>query len=131
MSLKFLGANNEGTLADAVAAINYATMMRSEMEQPTNLRVLNASWGQAGDSPALESAIAAAAVAEILPGRRRRQRQCAGQGMDIDQEPFYPAATNCQKHHQRGGDRPVWGAGSFSTTASSIGGYRRAGRPAF
>ena len=56
--LKFLDTSNSGQTADAVAAINYATMMRKQFGEP--IRVLNASWGQSGsESPALRAAIEA------------------------------------------------------------------------
>ena len=44
MPLKFLDQNNRGSTADAIRAINYATMMRTS--HAANVRILNNSWGQ-------------------------------------------------------------------------------------
>jgi len=64
MCLKFLGADGSGYLSDAVAAINYATMMRTIYG--VNVRVDNNSWGGAGTSQALDNAIRASNDAGIL-----------------------------------------------------------------
>jgi len=64
MALKFLGSNGSGYLSDAVQAINYATMMRTQYG--VNVRVLNNSWGGGGYSSALASAIQASCNADIL-----------------------------------------------------------------
>ena len=86
MPLKFLDANAVGTVADAVEAINYATMMR---RRGVNLRVINASWGFNAFSSALREAVAAAGEAGILvvaaAGNDRR---------DLDLVPQYPAALD-------------------------------------
>ncbi|MBI1249468.1 S8 family serine peptidase [bacterium] len=64
MALKFLSASGTGYTSDAVRAINYATMMRTQYG--VNIRVLNNSWGGGGYSASLESAIQASAAADIL-----------------------------------------------------------------
>ena len=64
MGLKFLSASGRGYLSDAVQAINYATMMRTEYG--VNVRVTNNSWGGGGYSPAMASAIEASNDAGIL-----------------------------------------------------------------
>jgi subtilisin family serine protease/subtilisin-like proprotein convertase family protein len=64
MPLKFLGAGGVGSVADAVRAINYATMMRSRYG--VNICAINASWGGSSYSGALEGAIRAAGEAGIL-----------------------------------------------------------------
>ncbi len=64
MPLKFLGAAGVGSVADAIRAINYATMMRSRYG--VNIRAINASWGGSSYSGALETAIRAAGEAGIL-----------------------------------------------------------------
>ena len=64
MSLKFLGADGSGYTSDAVRAINYATMMRTQYG--VNIRVINASWGGGGFNQALSDAIQAAGAAGIL-----------------------------------------------------------------
>lgn len=64
MSLKFLGADGSGYTSDAVRAINYATMMRTQYG--VNIRVINASWGGGGFDQSLSDAIQAAGAAGIL-----------------------------------------------------------------
>jgi len=63
MPLKFLGADNRGQTADAVRAINYASLMR---HNGVNVRVINASWGSGDYGTNLRDAIAAAAREGIL-----------------------------------------------------------------
>jgi hypothetical protein len=63
MGLKFLGAGGSGTTANAVAAVNYATMMANRGE---NVRLTNNSWGGGGFSQALDNAIAASGDADML-----------------------------------------------------------------
>jgi subtilisin family serine protease len=64
MALKFLDASGSGSLSDAVAAINYATMMRNSYG--VNIRVTNNSWGGGGYSYSMDAAIAAHNDAGIL-----------------------------------------------------------------
>ena len=67
MPLRFLDANNSGLTSDAVRAINYATMMRTD--HGVNVRVINNSWGSEGErsnSTALHDAIQAAGNSGIL-----------------------------------------------------------------
>jgi serine protease len=63
MAIKFLSADGSGTLADAIASIDYAVGRKSA---GVNLRVLSNSWGGGGFSQGLRDAIAAANEAEIL-----------------------------------------------------------------
>jgi subtilisin family serine protease len=64
MPLKFLGApDGTGTDAGAIAAINYAVMMRN---RGVNIRVLNNSWGGGNPTQPLTDAINAANNAGIL-----------------------------------------------------------------
>ncbi len=58
MPLKFLGAGGSGTTADAIAAIEYATLMHAD--------IMSNSWGGGGFSQALLEAIQAADAADIL-----------------------------------------------------------------
>jgi subtilisin family serine protease len=84
MALKFLDANGSGYVSDAVRAINYATMMRSQYG--VNVRVLNNSWGGGGFSSSLDAAIQASNNAGIL--------FVAAAGNDAannDASPHYPA----------------------------------------
>ncbi len=100
MALKFLDNSNSGQTSDAVAAVNYATMMR--VDQHENVRVLNASWGQSGsESPALRTAIDAAGAAEILLVAAAGNGNILGQGINLDREPFYPASFDLAEHPHR------------------------------
>lgn len=64
MCLKFLDSDGAGYLSDAIAAVNYATMMRSHYG--VNVRVDNNSWGGGSFSSAMQSAITASGDAGIL-----------------------------------------------------------------
>ena len=91
MSLKFLDETNQGELASAIAAVNYATMMRSQFQ--TNVRVLNNSWGQPGGfNPLLKNTIDAAGNAGILFVAAAGNGNILGSGVDNDRNPFYPAS---------------------------------------
>ncbi|MFM7076088.1 MAG: S8 family serine peptidase, partial [Planctomycetaceae bacterium] len=85
MGLKFLSASGSGSDADAIRAVNYATMMRSMYG--VNVRVLNASWGDTADAPGLRDAIAAAGGAGIL-----FVAAAGNNAANADVSPFYPAA---------------------------------------
>ncbi|MFN7877029.1 MAG: S8 family serine peptidase [Pirellula sp.] len=91
MALKFLDENNRGDLASAIAAINYAKTMRTRFQ--TNVRVLNASWGQAGESnPILQETIFNAGEAGMLLIAAAGNGNVLGQGIDNDRTPFFPAS---------------------------------------
>ncbi len=64
MPLKFLDANGGGYTSDAIRAINYATMQRTQYG--VNVRVINASWSSTDSDIGLNSAIKAAGDAGIL-----------------------------------------------------------------
>lgn len=64
MPLKFLDSTGSGYLSDAVRAINYATMERTQ--HGVNIRVINASWGGGGFSSSMQTAIQAAGDAGIM-----------------------------------------------------------------
>lgn len=85
MGLKFLDANGSGSTADAVRAVNYATMMRSQFGH--SIRVTNNSWGGGGSSTALRDAIAAGAAADIL-----FVAAAGNSGTDNDASPHYPSS---------------------------------------
>ena len=80
MALKFLDASGNGTTADAISAIEYATLMGA--------RVMNNSWGGGGYEQSLKDAIDAAGAANIL------FVAAAGNdyGNDNDVTPTYPAS---------------------------------------
>ncbi len=93
MPLRFLDSNNRGSTADAIPAINYATMMRTNYD--VNVRATNNSWGSIdGDVPSLESAIASSGIADILFVAGAGNGNVLGQGIDLDQSPqkFFPAS---------------------------------------
>lgn len=84
MAVRFLGRDGSGSIADAVRAINYVTMMRSNFG--VNVRAINASWGTEGFSQALETAIRTAGQAGII--------FVAAAGNDSrnnDRHPHYPS----------------------------------------
>ena len=64
MPLKFLDANGGGYTSDAIRAINYATMERTQYG--VNVRVINASWSSSLSDAGLNAAIQAAGNAGIL-----------------------------------------------------------------
>jgi subtilisin family serine protease len=64
MALKFLSAAGWGESSDAIRAINYATMMKSQYG--VNVRVTNNSWGGDAYSVEMEDAIRRNAEAGIL-----------------------------------------------------------------
>lgn len=93
LGLKFLDTSNSGQTADAIAAINYATMMRTQFGEP--VRVLNASWGQSGsENPALREALEAAEQADMLFVAAAGNGNILGQGINLDRDPFYPASSD-------------------------------------
>ena len=92
MPLKFLNTQLVGSTSDAILAINYATMMRSQFD--TNVRVMNASWGTLGDfNPALQTAITSAQTADILFVAAAGNGDVTGRGVDLDNDlGFFPAS---------------------------------------
>jgi subtilisin family serine protease len=85
MALKFLDAAGSGTTSAAIAAINYATMMRRNFG--VNVVATNNSWGGGGFSSSLQSAIAAGGSAGIL-----FVAAAGNDGSDNDATPSYPAS---------------------------------------
>ena len=79
MALRFLGPLGFGDTADAVKAVEYATLMGAEIS--------NNSWGGGGYSQALYDAIAAAGAAGSL-----FVAASGNDGVDVDVAPMYPAA---------------------------------------
>lgn len=92
MALKFLNTQLVGSTSDAILAINYATMMRSQFD--TNVRAMNASWGTLGDfNPALQDAITSAQSADILFVAAAGNGDVTGRGVDLDNDlGFFPAS---------------------------------------
>lgn len=84
INLKFLGQAG-GTTANAVRAIDYLIDLKTRHQ--LRLVAINASWGTASESKALQQAIARAAAAEIV-----LVAAAGGSGNDNDAQPVYPAA---------------------------------------
>jgi subtilisin family serine protease len=82
MSLKFL--DPYGSTSDAIAAVNYATMMKS---RGTNLRITSNSWGGGGYSKGLKDAIDAGGQSDIL-----FVAAAGNDGLNNDALPTYPAS---------------------------------------
>ena len=87
MALKFLGADGSGTTSAAVAALNYATMMRQT--HGVNVVATNNSWGGGGASTALTNAIVAGGNAGILT-----VAAAGNESANNDTTPSYPANVN-------------------------------------
>ncbi|MBN1853071.1 MAG: S8 family serine peptidase, partial [Pirellulales bacterium] len=85
MPIKFLDASGNGTVADAVAAINYAVQ--------NGAAISNNSWGGYEEfSQALYDAIGAAQIAGHIFVAGAGNGNMFGIGQNNDQNPFYPAA---------------------------------------
>jgi autotransporter-associated beta strand protein len=85
MPLKFIGSGG-GSTADAIAALNYTTMMRQRGE---NIRVVNLSWGSSDSSWLLERAIEDAGRAGILVVASAGN---SGLNQDTAWSPNYPSS---------------------------------------
>jgi subtilisin family serine protease len=84
MPLKFLGPPGQSRTSDAVAAVNYATMMKS---RGVNIPITSNSWGGGGASAALKSAIEAGGSAGIL-----FVAAAGNSASNNDSTPAYPAS---------------------------------------
>lgn len=92
MALKFLDSAGSGSLADAVSAINYATLMKRD--HGVNLVALNNSWSGGGYYSSLYSAISAAGAEDILFVAAAGNGGPDGKGDNTDAKPEYPASYN-------------------------------------
>jgi CshA-type fibril repeat protein len=88
ISAKFLGPGGGGTAADATAAINYATMLRTKMG--LNIVATNNSWGGFGYSRAMLSAIKRGGDAGIMFVAAAGNSAVTNESIG-----FYPATYNC------------------------------------
>jgi subtilisin family serine protease len=84
MGLKFLAKNGSGSLAGAIAALDYAVMMKS---RGVNIKLTNNSWGGGGYSQQLEAAIKRSTDAGIL-----FVAAAGNEGKNIDATASYPAS---------------------------------------
>lgn len=81
MPLRFLDGNGAGTVADAIAGVDYAISHHAD--------VINASWGGPDFSPPLRDAFARAGAAGITV-----VAAAGNDGVNNDASPTYPAAFN-------------------------------------
>jgi subtilisin family serine protease len=81
MPLRFLDGNGSGTVADALAAVDYAIVHHAN--------VINASWGGPDFSPPLRDAFARAGAAGITI-----VAAAGNDGVSNDNSPTYPASFN-------------------------------------
>jgi subtilisin family serine protease len=140
MSLKFIAssttAGGAGTQDNAVQAIDYATMMRTQFG--VNIRVINASWGLGGsEDPFLKAAIKRAGDAGILVVAGAGNGDALFRGLDLDEFPFFPASTNLDNviavaasdHEDQLARFSNYGAASVDLMAPGVGVYstRRGG----
>jgi subtilisin family serine protease len=81
MPLRFLDGNGSGTVADAIAAVDYAIVNHAD--------VINASWGGPDLSPPLKDAFARAGGAGITI-----VAAAGNDGLSNDSKPTFPASFN-------------------------------------
>jgi subtilisin family serine protease len=89
MGIKFLDANGSGSIADAVAAIEFAIAAKQAFAATgaADIRVLSNSWGGPDFSQALLDEVIASHDADML-----FVAGSGNSGVDTDSLPFYPAA---------------------------------------
>jgi subtilisin family serine protease len=87
MGIKFLDAAGSGTIADAIAAIRFASAARLAFPAAGDVRVLSASWGGSGFSQALLDEITVANGEEML-----LVAAAGNSGLNNDTFPTYPAS---------------------------------------
>jgi subtilisin family serine protease/subtilisin-like proprotein convertase family protein len=124
MALKFLGSNGSGTLANAVRAINYATMMRQDYG--VDIRLTNNSWGGGGYQQSLADAIAASGSAGML-----FVAAAGNSGSNNDRSPHYPSsydldniiAVAATDHNDQLASFSCYGATSVDLAAPGVNTY--------
>jgi subtilisin family serine protease len=85
VGLRFIGSNGEGTSADAIEAIEYATMMGFDLT--------NASWGGDPESETEEDLVMLKEAIRAAGDAGNLFIAASGNEMrDIDKQPVYPAA---------------------------------------
>ena len=89
MALKFMGRDGTGSTSDAVRAINYATMMKTQYG--VDIQITNNSWGGQGYSTSLYNAIVANKEAGML-----FIAAAGNESQDNDATPYYPADYNVE-----------------------------------
>jgi subtilisin family serine protease len=110
MPLKFLGSGGSGSTADAISAVEYATMM--------NVHLTNNSWGGGSFSQGLRDAIEAANAAGIL-----FVAAAGNAGVNNDLFPHYPSSyTNDNIVAVANSDHNdvLWPSSSFGQTSVDL-----------
>jgi len=89
MSLNFMGTQGFGYTSDAINVMDYAIQVKTGLagRAESNIRIFNASWGDAGFSTALQDEINAANTADVL-----FVAAAGNSAQNIDASPFYPAS---------------------------------------
>lgn len=85
MSLTMLNREGDGSIAGAIAAIDWAVKAK---QRGIGIRVLSASWGGSGYSQGLTDAIARAGTAGIL-----FVTAAGNSSLDVERDPIYPCAV--------------------------------------
>lgn len=88
LPIKFLNSNREGSIANAIKAINYVTTLK---RAGRNIVVINNSWTTTEYSAALGAAVADAATAGIVFVTSAGNASGGGSGTSNDTTPQYPA----------------------------------------
>jgi len=128
MALKFLSAGGSGSTADAIDAVNYATMMRELHDSSggtlgANIVLTSNSWGGGGFSQALADAIAAGGDKNML------FIASSGNGStNTDANPYYPAGYDLDNiisvastdHNDGKASSSNWGAASVDLGAPGV-----------
>lgn len=109
MALKYLDSSASGWTGNAIKAIDYAIR--------NGAVVINNSWGSTSYSQALSEAIERARRAHILFVAAAGNGDAAGNGINIDRAPFYPASYT----HDNIISVAAAGAGDFLTRFSNYG----------
>lgn len=88
LPVKFLNSNREGSIANAIKAINYVIALK---QAGRNIVVINNSWTTTEYSSALGAAVADAATAGIVFVTSAGNGPGGGSGTNNDASPQYPA----------------------------------------
>ena len=84
LPLRFMDANGDGLVSNAVLAINYAVARGA--------KVINASWGGGGCTRTLQQAILNAGAKGVMFISASGNGDSVGRGLNLDTSPVFPAA---------------------------------------
>jgi subtilisin family serine protease len=87
MAVKILGSSGSGTVADAVAGLEFVVQAKAAFPVNANIRVLSNSWASSGSSVSLVNAIKAASDSDML-----FVAAAGNNGSNNDVTPVYPAS---------------------------------------